>query len=204
MTMPASSPSPKFPKGLLPELIPAGSSFVRIHWKTNGAVFFGPQPGFTPANRFDAPAGEYRVLYGALDVAGAYIETVLRRPGRILRRADAYGRAATRLEVQRPLTLAKLFDEGLYWHGTHAGELGADDYPASRRLALDLHQDFPALDGLAYRSRFNNGQICYALFDRVAAADLVSQGSTDFATHPTLVDSLMSLYGAVFDTSSPP
>ena len=74
----------------------------------------------------------------------------------------------------------------------------------SRQLALDLYQSFPTIDGLAYRSRYNNGQICYALFDRVDLSDLVAAGTVNFDEHPSIVDSLMTLYGAVFDTSSAP
>lgn len=60
---------------------------------------------------------------------------------------------------------------------------------------------FLELDGLAYRSRYDNGQICYALFDRVKASELTPSGWLDLAKHPEVVDALMNLYGAVFDTS---
>jgi hypothetical protein len=143
-------------------------------------------------------------LYGAKELPGAFVETVLRHPGRILRRAEVDDRVATRLKVQRPLQLAKIHDEGLQWHGIHAGEISVDDYPPSRRLALDFHRNFPMLDGLAYRSRYDNGQICYALFNRVAAADLVAAGRLEFDKHPAVIDDLMKLYGAAFDTSPLP
>jgi hypothetical protein len=194
----------RFASGLLPLELPAGAAIVRVHRQAKGPVFFGPAPGDPPANRFDAPAGEFRVLYGAAELPGAFVETVLRRPGRILRRAEADDRAATRLEVRRPLRLAKIHDEGLQWHGIHAGEISVDDYAASRQLALDFHREFPTLDGLAYRSRYNNGQVCYALFDRVELAALAPAGRLDFHAHPAVIDDLMKLYGAVFDTTPPP
>ncbi|MGI4800219.1 MAG: RES family NAD+ phosphorylase [Janthinobacterium lividum] len=174
---------------------------MRIHWQTNGPVFFGPRVGTPPSNRFDAPGGQYRVLYAAAALPGAYVETVLRRPGRVMRRQEADERAASRLQVQRTLTLAKVMDEGLHWHGVHAGEISIDDYGPSRQLALDFYSAFPAIDGLAYRSRYNNGQVCFALFDRVDPADLVPTSKLDFNDAPTEVDSLMRLYGAAFDTS---
>lgn len=194
----------RFSNGLLSLALPQGAEIVRVHRQDKGAVFFGPAIGNSPANRFDAPAGQFRVLYGAQELPGAFVETVLRRPGRVLRRVEADERAATRLQLRRPLQLAKVFDEGLQWHGVHAGEISIDEYGPSRQLALDFHQEFPNLDGLAYRSRFNNGQICYALFDRVEASELVPGARVDFDKHPTLVDDLMKLYGAVFDTSATP
>ena len=193
----------RFANGVLPLDVPQGAEFVRVHRQSDGPVFFGPAPGRPPSNRFDAPSGQFRTLYGAIALPGAFVETVLRRPGRILRRIEADGRAATRLQTQRPLQLAKIMDEGLQWHGVHAGEISIDDYGPSRQLALDLFEAFPAIDGLAYRSRFNNGQVCFALFDRVSTADLSATGRMDLDKHPAVVDDLMRVYGAVFDTSPP-
>ena len=195
-------PVSRFVNGLLPLELPKGAEFVRIHWQAKGPIFFGPSKGNPPANRFDAPAGEFRVLYGAQELPGAFVETVLRRPGRLLRRREADDRAATRIELRRSLQLAKLYDEGLQWHGVHAGEISIDDYQASRALALDFYSAFPALDGLAYRSRYNNGQICYALFDRVAPSELDAGLRLKFDEHPAIVNDLMRLYGAIFDTSA--
>jgi hypothetical protein len=200
----SGGPSSRFAKGLLSVDVPKDSELVRIHWQTNGPVFFGPKPGMPPSNRFDAPGGEYRVLYAAAELPGAYVETVLRHPYRIMRRREADERAASRLQAQRRLQLAKVMDEGLQWHGIHAGEISVDDYGPSRQLALDFHTAFPTIDGLAYRSRYNNGQVCFALFDRVDPADLVPTARLDFDKAPSLVDDLMRLYGAVFDTSPLP
>ncbi len=196
--------SARFAKGLLSVEIPKGAEFVRIHWQTHGSVFFGPKPGTPPANRFDAPGGEYRVLYAAAELPGAYVETVLRHPFRIMRRREADERAASRLQAQRPLHLAKVMDEGLQWHGVHAGEISVDNYGPSRQLALDFYTAFPTLDGLVYRSRYDNGQVCFALFDRVDPGDLVPMARLEFDKAPAVVDDLMRLYGAVFDTSPPP
>lgn len=191
----------RFPKGLLAVEIPTNAELVRIHWQANGPLFFGPKLGSPPANRFDAPDGEYRVLYAAAELPGAFVETVLRHPFRIMRRQEVDERAASRLQVQRPLQLAKVMDEGLQWHGVHAGEISVDDHAPCRQLALDFHTAFPTIDGLAYRSRYNNGQVCFALFDRVQPADLVPTGRLDFHLAPAVIDDLMRLYGAAFDTS---
>lgn len=193
----------RFSNGLLAVEIPPGGELVRIHQKVHGPVFFGPAPPSPPQNRFDAPAGEYRVLYGAAELIGAFVETVLRKPGRLLRRAEVEDRAWSRLQVMRPLSVAKLYDEGLQWHGTDASEIGGDAYAPARQVALELYQAFPDLDGLAYRSRYNNGQVCVALFDRVAVSDLSPLHTQGFDAVPTIVDQLMRHYGAAFDTSLP-
>lgn len=194
----------RFRNGLLSHDVPVGAAFVRIHHRDQGPIFFGPKEGLPPQHRFDAPGGEYRILYCAEALEGAFIETVLRKPGRIVRRDFVEERAWSTLEVLRPLRLAKLYDEGLHWHGLEAGDIAMDDYAPCRRLALDLVQDPSLLDGLAYRSRFNNGQICFALFDRVAPWDLRSRPPELFEEHAARIDQMMALYGAVFDTSPLP
>ncbi|MQU90758.1 hypothetical protein CN204_03505 [Sinorhizobium meliloti] len=87
----------------------AGDVVVRVHQKIHGAIFFGPAPGATPQGRFDAPAGQYRLLYVAQRLEGAFVETVLRRPAnRIVRRAFVEERMWTPLRLHRQLVLAKL------------------------------------------------------------------------------------------------
>ncbi|NTG04848.1 RES family NAD+ phosphorylase [Agrobacterium rhizogenes] len=173
-----------------------------MHTLARGPIYFGPLPERPPQNRFDAPAGEFRTLYAAERLEGAFVETVLRRPtGRILRRSFVEERGWSVVRPLRPLRLAKLFDEGLQFHQIDAGEISSDDYRPSRALAAALHHEFVDLDGLAYRSRYNNGEVCYALFDRVAAADLSADPVDRFADFPDRVDELMELHGAVFDTS---
>jgi len=182
----------------------AGEIIVRIHRKRQGAVFFGPPAGKGPQNRFDAPAGEYGILYAARRLEGAFVETLLRRPsGRIVRRDFIEERQWTPLRLLRPVILAKIMDEGLLFHGVDASVSASDDYAPSRALALDLYNDFPSVEGLAYRSRHNNGEICYALFDRVPFSDLVELPSHLFEDNRTRVDELVRLHGAILDTSTP-
>ena len=161
--MVAYPPTARFPAGLLAHNLQAGDVVVRVHHQSLGPVFFGPKPGVPPQNRFDAPGGEYRIMYAAERLEGAFVETILRRPtGRILRRAQVEDRMWTELRLERALVLAKLFGEGLQFHKIDPSVSASDNYRATRALALALHTDFPELDGLAYRSRFNSDQVCYA------------------------------------------
>lgn len=198
------TPTAQFPRGVLAEIIPVGTIIVRMHHESRGPLWFGPRLGIPPQHRFDAPGGEYRMLYCAARLAGAFVESVLRKPaGRIVARAYVDERVWSELTVRRMLRLAKLRDEGLHWHGTDAAVSASDNYATSRRLALALHATFPAIDGLAYRARHNNGEICYALFDRVSVADLVPGAPQRLSEHSGVVDQLMALHGALFDTDAP-
>lgn len=199
-----SAPTVRFPSGLRSITLDAGGIIVRVHRKIHGPIFFGPTPGNPPEGRFDAPAGQYRLLYAAQRLEGAFVETVLRRPAnRIVRRAFVEERMWTPLRLHRSLTVAKIMDEGLLFHGVDALISAGVDYAPSRALALALYQDFPGLDGLAYRSRHNNGEVCFSLFDRVLPSDLVAMPGQGFVDEQSRTDQLMRLHGAVFDTSPP-
>lgn len=183
-------------------VLPAGALIVRVHHIARDPVFFGPSPGSRPGNRFDAPNGEYRVLYASERLEGAFVETILRRPrNRILRPAFVDERAWSALRLERPVYLAKVFDEGLQAFGVDAGEVGSEDYALSRALALRIYTAFPYLHGLAYRSRYNNGEICYGIFNRVSSGDLTIVQSQRFKSDGSTVRRLMALHRALFDTS---
>jgi hypothetical protein len=157
-----------------------------------------------PQHRFDAPNSEYRTLYCAARLAGAFVESLLRRPaGRVVARGYVEEHAWSELTVRRTLRVAKLRDEGLHWHSTDAAISASHDYIEPRRLALALYVAFPEVDGIAYRARHNNGEVCYALFDRVAVGDLVVGEPQQFAARRAVVDHLMALHGALFDTDPP-
>lgn len=59
------------------------------------------------------------------------------------------------------------------------------------------------LDGVTYRARHDNGELCYALFERVQVRDLTPGLSRLFREHESKRDALMAKYGAVFDTCLP-
>jgi len=123
---------------------------------------------------------------------------VLRKPaGRVVVKAYVDERGWTELTTRRAVRLAKLRDEGLHWHGTDAAISASDDYGFPSRLARTLRAAFPGAGGTAYRARHNNDEVCYALFDRVAAADLVPGPAGRFAEHRAVVDKPMTLHGAL-------
>ena len=199
----ASGPTATFRRGIKSEILEAGSSIVRIHHRDNGAIWFGPKPSLPPAYRFDAPAGEYRTMYAAIAIEGAFVETILhgRTHEQIVTRTFVEQRAWTEFTIVRPLKLMKLYDNGLFWHGTDAGISAMPNYATSRQIALAAFREGPDLDGIVYRSRHDNGEVCIALFDRVASAEFDPGQTRMFREHSHVCDSLMAKYGAVYDTS---
>ena len=157
----------EFPSGVLKTHLPAGQRIIRVHQIGKGALWFGPAPRMPPNYRFDAPAGEYRTLYAAEHLTGAFVETVLRQAKRIVGWPFVEARGWTEFTCKRDLIFAKAYDEGLINHGITADICTGDDYTNSRRFAADIFAADRTVDGIAYRARHNNGQICYAIFDRM-------------------------------------
>lgn len=194
-------PAHSFPNGCRALDLPAGFRLTRIHRAGTNPTWFGPAPGTPPFNRFDAPNGEYRTLYAAATVAGAFVETVLRRANRLISRTDVEQRAWSVLETNRPIKVAQLFGEGLIFHGVTSDICAGDDYRASQSLARDLFSTFDDLDGIAYRARHNNDEFCFALFDRLDLADLKAVELHRFSDQPEVANELLERHGAVWDIS---
>ncbi len=200
-----AAPAPDLPDNCPVVRLDPGSALVRVHHKDNGPIWFGPAKGVPPGSRFDAPAGEFGTLYVADTLTGAFVETVLRRASRIIARPAVNTRAWSVLRPKRELTLVQMHGEGLVYLGVTGDICAGDDYGASQAMALALYEKFP-LDGIAYRARHNNDQICYALNDRVAAGDLEVVETSRFEDHGSVADALLRRHGAVWDptTAIPP
>lgn len=195
--------SPALPELCRETVLQAGTDIFRIHRADKGPVFFGPASASPPANRFDAPNGEFGTLYAAEDLAGCFVETILRRANRIIRRSFVNRRAWSELRLVRDVRLVQLHGEGLIHHGVTADICAGDLYADAQALALQLYQKY-GIDGIAYRARHNNDEICYAICDRVNVADLAVVKTFNFADAPDVADELLWRHGAAWDTSGPP
>lgn len=135
--------------------------------------------------RFDAPAGEFGVLYAAFDLATAFAETVLRTVPQSIPAGEepllTYEELARRRVVQfeaastgRPLRLVKLYDEGLAAAKIDNRVATDDEYGTTRLWARAFHDHPEMVDGVAYLSRFMGARRSVVLFDRCAG--LLSRG----------------------------
>lgn len=173
-------------------LLTAPGPWVRLHRLDRDPVFFGR----TGLNRFDAPAGEYGVLYAAGDVHGAFVETFGRTGGeRLVSAADLRLRGLARIAARRPLRLVDLAGPGLARLGAD-GRLATGDYRVAGRWALALwrHPELP--DGLRYRCRHDPSRHAVALFDRAAdAVRAEPAGSLGDAAQAAVLGDVLATYG---------
>ena len=163
----ARSPPPWLPSVKLPLLVHGtGRPLVRVHRTSLAPVHFSPGDGLPPAGRFDSAAGRFGVLYAALSLEGAFVETVLRNPSRrLVGLQDIAARSVTELQALRDLRLAQLHGAGLQALGVDNAVTTGPYTPCGLWAdALFAHPDRP--DGIAYASRHDPDQLCIALFSR--------------------------------------
>ena len=129
-------------------------------------------------NRFDAPQGEFGVLYAAETPEGAFVETCIReRPaGNLFVMSYFQERKLAEISFPTPLRLVDLAGPGLSLLGAD-NRLTTGSYRIAQRWsrAFWSHADCP--DGILYCSRFNPALRCLALFDRAGSGCLLREGS---------------------------
>lgn len=192
MSTPGRHPAP--PPDLALRKLPVGrfrGAWFRVHRVVHDAVHFGRGH----ANRFDAPAGEFGVLYMARTERGAFIETFGHDTGiRVLDHQELDARALSRVGVARSLRLVDLRGPGLARLGAD-GELLTGSYALSQAWALALHEHPSTPDGIAYRARHDPDQVCAALFERARPAiTATTLGAFSDGSLAALVAELLDVY----------
>jgi hypothetical protein len=155
--------------------ITKGTVLYRVHGEARAARWYGRRDA---TSRWDDPDGDFGVLYLGRSPIGAFAETLLRTPADrdvLWSRAEQRRQAAFKsLEL---LQLAKLHGEGLAWFEVTAAQIAEADYSVPQGLSRRIHAVF-AVDGIQYRSRFDNDELCVALFDRAdSKLELVAEGN---------------------------
>jgi hypothetical protein len=124
----------------------------------------------SPIYRFDAPAGEYAVIYANDSEVGVFAEVYVDR-GRRLGMEDAR-RHLVGILPERPLRLVDLRAEGtLAALDLDARISVGDDYEACQEWGLAFYERWSEVSGICYAAR-NAGLTTrnVALFDRCASA----------------------------------
>ena len=154
-----------------------GEVCFRIHRTVHPPLWFGPDTTRPVRGRFNAAGYEYGICYLGMSFDVAFAETLLRNPAcRLLSRSDLVERSVSIGHLTRAVNLVQLHGPGLTRLRITASMVHGP-YDVCRSLALELWKHPKQIDGIAYRSRFDNDEICVALFDR--AGDAVVIGSTE-------------------------
>jgi hypothetical protein len=166
----------------------------RIHPKKRDAIFFGR----TAENRFDAPSGEFGVLYVGGDAHAAFIETFGHETARtpFVTEEELRRRAVSIVRAKRELRLVDLRGEGLARMGADVELTGGSDYELSRRWARAIHDHRRKPDGILYRARHDPSRVNAAVFDRADGAISAKRAGTLLdAKNVGLLADILDTYG---------
>lgn len=171
--------------------IPSGTEFHRFHNAAFSPIYFDK----SEMGRFNSPDGTYGVLYAAKTTKGAFAETFLRSPGKTVIDAGLLrNKAYVSLIAKRDLILIQMAGPGLARIGataevTHSGL----PYTVPQTWSAALLRHRMLADGIAYHSRHDDSELCYALFDRTSDTISDSSRKTDL-DHDWLWE-IAALYG---------
>lgn len=138
-------------------------------------------------HRYDDPAGGYGVLYLALGLPTALMESVFHKhrwhtgAERKLTLSEVQSRMVRVIKVLGDVTLCDLASEGAAARafGLNATQLSVRRYTGTRALSAQIAVLNSAtgapFDGILYPSHNNPGARCIALFDRAAARVAVTE-----------------------------
>ncbi len=137
--------------------------WFRIHQAIHTALFFGR----SGSNRFDAPAGEFGVLYVGADPYCSFIETFGHATGvHAVTEGELRARNLSTVQSSRQLTLVDLTGKGLARIGADAALTAGDDHGLAHRWAKAIHDHPQRPDGILYRARHDPSRSAAAIFDR--------------------------------------
>jgi RES domain len=147
-----------------------GVELLRIHKSQRGAIYFDRSNG----SRFNAPTGEYGVLYTALDSFAAFRETYRLDRFTPIGRDFLAQRCISVLTAQRDLKLVNLVGAELTHIGADA-RLTTGSYSLTQPWSKALYSHIDLVDGLYYRSRFDPSRFCVALYENRVAIDILQE-----------------------------
>jgi hypothetical protein len=139
--------------------------WYRSHPTRRGAVYFGRNRAY----QFDAPDGEYGVLYVGADLNVAFIESFqIAGIHPAITEAQLKERSLSRIRTRDAVRLVNLADSGALTRIGADGRLFTASYSVSQRWsrAIQTHPVKP--DGILYRPRHDPARLAAAFFDRIA------------------------------------
>lgn len=169
-----------------------GTALSRIYHRTQGPIFFGK----TRRNRFDSPNGSFGVLYVALGVHCAFIETFGQSTGiRTVTREALDQRHVAYLKIAKPLNLIDLAHSGGLARIGADARLLAGSHAVAQRWSAALRDHPTKPDGLLYPARHDVARNACALFDLPESEiEVTNAGSLLAPDNAVLLAEILDIY----------
>lgn len=143
------------------------STLWRVRQRLHPVTFFDSRA----THRFNAPGAEFGVCYFAESLEAALLETLIRgSAGRVIPKRELDVRHASSVRLRRRIRLLQFHSDGLVGLGCSADVPHRVPYAECQRWALAVWRHEAGLDGIEYRSRWNDRLFSVALFHRATDA----------------------------------
>lgn len=165
----SETPSDLSSRNILVYKVPAGTVLFRSHQIAHTPLHFGRRSLY----RWDAPFGEYGVLYLAFDEYVAFMESIGRNAlkTRFIPGQDLRSRGLSKVVLKRELTLVDLVSPGgLTRIGSEGSLTSSVRYENSQQWSKAFKIQVPGLDGIRYRARHDPAREAAAFYDHCADA----------------------------------
>lgn len=139
--------------------------WYRSHTTSRRPIYFGRNRAY----RFDAPDGDYGVLYVGADPHVACIESFqIAGLHPVVTESKLRERSLSRIHIRRPVRLVNLAASGALTRIGADARIFTAGYSVSQRWSrvIQSHPERP--DGILYRPRHDPARLASALFDRIA------------------------------------
>ena len=157
-------PSKRFHAITLP-IAEVDRDWYRSHPTRHGPIYFGQNR----AHRFDAPNGEYGVLYVGADPHVAFVESLqIAGIHPAVTESKLKELSLSRTRIRGPVRLVNLAESGALTRIGADARIFTASYPVSQRWsrAIQTHPEQP--DGILYRPRHDPARLAAAFFDQIA------------------------------------
>jgi hypothetical protein len=139
--------------------------WYRSHLTRYSAIHFGRNRAY----RFDAPDGEYGVLYVGVDPHVAFIESFqIAGVHPVVTESKLRERSLSRIRVRRPVRLVNLAESGALTKIGADARIFTARYTVSQRWSQAIWNHPQSPDGILYRPRHDPARFAAAFFDRIA------------------------------------
>lgn len=165
--------------------------WYRSHPSRRGPIHFGRNRSY----RFDAPDGEYGVLYVGADPHVAFIESFqIAGLHPVITESKLRERSLSRIRIRRPVRLANLAESGALTRIGADARVFTAKYTVSQRWSRALRNHPESPDGILYRPRHDPARLAAALFEQIAE-ELTAETTGTWLDQKTTLADVLDTYG---------
>lgn len=165
--------------------------WYRSHLTRRGAIYFGRNRAY----RFDAPDGEYGVLYVGADPHVAFIESFqITGVHPVVTESKLRERALARIRIRRAVRLVNLAESGALIRIGADARIFTTTYTVSQRWSRAIRNHPASPDGILYRPRHDPARLAAALFDHIAR-DVRAENIANWLDQKVILAQVLDTYG---------